>query len=339
MSVTEDGGTAAAAGLTCPYRNCLFSTGNNPPETNLFLLQMHRDDEHAPAIRANTAPTASAARIQKVNRPTLGLAGSSEEWSYFLTRWNDYVEATHVAGKERIIQLLECCEEDLRKDLTRCAGGSLTNKTETEVLEAIQQLAVRQENTMVARVALYEMRQDHEEPVRSYGARIRGQANICKYMIKCPGCNEDVNYTEPMLRDVLTRGIADNEIQLDLLGDANQDMSLEQTFKYIEAKESGKRSVSKLLHIQSVNSARSQYKQTKQNELQQRNGQRSESKPPNELCDYCGKPGHGKKAPPNTRKKKCLAFGQTCSYCSRPNHYEIMCHKKPQQQQQEGARA
>ena len=79
-----------------------------------------------------------------------------------MTRWTDYAEATKVQGKDKVIQLLECCEEQLRKDLTRTAGGSLTNKTAEEVLEAIKKLAVREENAMVARVQLHNMRQDRD---------------------------------------------------------------------------------------------------------------------------------------------------------------------------------
>ena len=79
---------------------------------------------------------------------------------------------------------------------------------------------------MVARVALHNMRQDRDETVRSYGARLRGQADICKFLIKCPGCDANVNYTDAIMRDVLTRGISDPEIQLDLLGNKNQDMML-----------------------------------------------------------------------------------------------------------------
>ena len=63
-------------------------------------------------------------------------------------------------------------------------------------------------------------------------------------MMKCPGCDIEVNYTDAILRDVLTKGIADPEIQLDLLGDKNQDMTLEEVFKFVEAKESRKRSAS-----------------------------------------------------------------------------------------------
>jgi hypothetical protein len=44
----------------------------------------------------------------------------------------------------------------------------------------------------------------------------------------------------------LTCGIADPEIQLDILSDVNQDMSLEDAFKFIEAREAGKRSAVRL---------------------------------------------------------------------------------------------
>ena len=150
-------------------------------------------------------------------------------------------------GNDRVAQLLECCEEDLRKDLTRTAGGSLLDKEEQLVLNAIKSLAVRQENIMVARVTLHNMKQDREEPIRTFAARVRGQAHICKFSQTCPTCNHDVSYTDSIIRDVLTRGINDQEIQLDLLGNSKQDMTLEETIAFIEAKESGKRSALRLM--------------------------------------------------------------------------------------------
>ena len=122
--------------------------------------------------------------------------------------------------------MLECCDEQLRKDLTRSAGGSLTGKTADEVMAAIKKLAVRNENTMVARVTLHNMRQDRDEPVRSFCARLQGQAAVCKYIMKCLGCDIDVNYTEPIVRDALAKGLVEPDIQLHLLGDKNQNMSL-----------------------------------------------------------------------------------------------------------------
>ena len=111
---------------------------------------------------------------------------------------------------------------------------------------AIKKLAVREQNTMVAHVQLYNMRQDRDEPIRSFCARLGGQAGVYKFNIKCQGCNGDVNYTEQIVRDLITRGLADSEIQLDLLGDRNQDMTLEEVLKFVKAKEAGKRSASRL---------------------------------------------------------------------------------------------
>ena len=145
-----------------------------------------------------------------------------------------YVATTKISGTDRVIQLLECCDDHLWKDLRRAAGKSLTTQSEEEVLRAI------------ARVALHNMRQDNDETIRSFGARICGQASVRQYNTACPSCSTTIDFTDCMLWDVLARGIADNEIKLDLLGDAKQDMTLEEMLKFVESKESGKRSASRL---------------------------------------------------------------------------------------------
>ena len=172
-------------------------------------------------------------------------------------------------------------------------------------MEAIKKLAMREENTMVARVQLHNMHQDRDEAIRSFGAHLRGQAGVSKFVIKCPDCDTDVNYTENILRDVLARGLADNEIQLDLLSDKNQDMTLEEVFQFIKGKEAGKRSAGRLLETQGADATRSQYRRWKQEELKTR---RMDN---NELCSYCSKRGHGKNAPPKARQSDCPAYGKT----------------------------
>ena len=81
---------------------------------------------------------------------------------------------------------------------------------------------------MVARAALSNIRQGHEEPTRSFYARIKGQADTCKYEMKCSKEESDqVNdFTEEILRNEIARGIADQQVQLDLLGKKNEDMAL-----------------------------------------------------------------------------------------------------------------
>ena len=88
--------------------------------------------------------------------------------------------AANVTGKDKVIQLLKRCDELLCEDLTRNAGGSLTDKTANEVMEAIKKLAVREENTMVAQVQLHNMRHDRDETIHSFGARLRSQAGSAR---------------------------------------------------------------------------------------------------------------------------------------------------------------
>ncbi len=99
---------------------------------------------------------------------------------------------------------------------------------------------------MVARVTLHNLKQDRDEPIRAYGARLRGQASVCKYTQQCTGCDANVDYTDTILREVLCRGLDDPEIQMDLLENKNQDMTLEQVLRFVEDKETGKRSASRL---------------------------------------------------------------------------------------------
>ena len=243
-------------------------------------------------------------------------AGTSADWSYFQSHWKDYVDATKVTGQDKVIQLLEFCDEPLRKDLTR-SNGSRTEKAEDDVLAAIRKLAVREERTMVARVTLHNMRQDRDETVRSFGARLQGQANICKFIVKCPGCSEDVNYTEAIMRDVLSRGLADSEIQRDLLRDKKQDITLDEVFQFVETKEAGRRSASRLFDRESVNVA-STYKKAKQDS----------NKVDTELFSYCGTRGHGKQSKARICHTECPAFGHKCDHCKRDHHHESMCRSK-----------
>ena len=218
--------------VSCPL--CDYETDDVSDTIAAVLLSTHASS-HQPGA------TAPSAKVERVKRPVISSAGTSEDWNYFLSRWSDYVEATKVTGKDEVLQLLECCDEELRRDVTRMAGGSLTNKTAEEASTAIRTLAVREESPMVARAALYAMHQDRDEPVRTFAARARGQARTCKFTQDCPQCSTAVDFTDTMIRDVVTRGLDDQEIQQDILGDSNQELCLEEVIQFVESKESGSR--------------------------------------------------------------------------------------------------
>ena len=179
---------------------------------------------------------------------------------------------------------------------------------------------------MVARAQLHAYTQDHDEPIRAFCARVRGQATICKYSVACPSCNEPVDYTDSVITDVVSQGLADKDIQLDLLGDSNQSPSLEEVLLFVEKKESGKRSATRLADPSHINAIKSTYR--KQQNARPR---QQDSPSPNphldqgDACSYCGQTGHGKKAPTRLRRTSCPAFGHTCGKCQTKNHYPSVC--------------
>ena len=308
--------------LECPAPGCTTSwPDTTAPEVLIRLLDIHAKTAHPDTH----TPSPATAKAEKVKRPSISASGSSEEWTYFTQRWSEYKAATHLTGRDIIYQLLECCDEALRKDLTR-TFGSLSSSDETVVLQNIKTLAVRQENIMVARVRLQHMRQDRDEPVRAFAARLKGQAGECNFVKTCTNtaCAIDIDYSDDMIRDALLQGIADDEIRLEILGHSNQKLTLEETLQLIEAKESGKRSAGHLLTGTDTTTAAatSSYRRQERSRLQ---GQPHTSPQSNASCDYCGKPGHGNGR--KVRMRLCTAYNHTCTKCGILHHHENVCRK------------
>ena len=98
-------------------------------------------------------------------------------------------------------------------------------------------------------------------------------------------------------------------------------MSLEEVFQFIEAKEAGKRSASRLSQSQGIDAANSQYHLAKQDEIKL-----CKAGDDNEPCSYCIKRGHGKKEPPTRlRRTDCPAYGTVCNKCGWQNHFASVC--------------
>ena len=262
-------------------------------------------------------------KVEAVKRPTISAAGTSQDWLYFESRWGDYLKATKVKGDERAIQLLECCDQDLRKGLQRNNGGVvLSGLPIDDIMRAIKVLAVRVENPTVARDKLHNMSQDREESVRAFGARLRGQAATCQYSKQCT-CGLVVDYTEENVADALITGLADPDIKQGILGEPNQPLSMERAMSFVESKETAKTSVSQLDPGSSVNALKSKYKKMPRQPKPQPDLGDDESK-----CYFCGKPGHGKYPSLPTRSTECKAFGHICSRCGKANHSEKVCKSK-----------
>ena len=162
--------------LNCPIEGCTYATGDIEAAQTIALFTVH-GYSHAPGACQQAKP-------DKLSRPNVSKESTSEDWEYFITRWDAYKTATRIADHDATLQLLECCEDSLRKDLHR-SHSNIAMATEIDALTAIKTLAVKAENAMVSGMTLLTMTQDREEGVRSFAARLRGQAKICKFSKNC----------------------------------------------------------------------------------------------------------------------------------------------------------
>lgn len=310
--------------LKCP--RCEYATDDLDVAVAVELLKIH-GGEHPPATtpapQNGTPPAAPVPRApaERARRPSLESGITLERWTYFTARWTRYKRLSDIHADLVPAHLLECCEEDLLLDLHRSSGPKLDTMTEDELLAEMKKLAVRGESQLISRVHLRSMCQDHNEDIRHFAARVKGQANLCNYVIQCSSCNSPVSYAEEEICDQLCTGLSDSEIQKEVLARRQtQPSTTEDLIAFIEDREAGKRSQTALTSSGSVSKI-SAYKQSKR-------------KPPEttpqgagtgDICSYCGETGHGRRAPKAQRRQICPAFNKTCEKCHIPGHITKMC--------------
>ena len=147
----------APVSVNCEFSDCKYKTPEGELAVVVELLKMHFAAQHK---SADKEPTKSAAKLEKAKRPELKLEMSDEDWAYFLNRWESYKKAAGLEEEDVVIQLMECCEEQLRKDHFRNYPTFKTSDSEETVLKQIRQVAVRIKNRAVNRYKLHTLKQD-----------------------------------------------------------------------------------------------------------------------------------------------------------------------------------
>ena len=115
------------AEILCPFPECNFTVGEDvPSDCKSTVLQLHL------AYHQSTRDS-TAAQPEKLKRPSISVGSSTEDWSYFQSRWNTYKSATRLSGEAIMVQMLECCDEALRKDLNRVYKNAITKMNESKL--------------------------------------------------------------------------------------------------------------------------------------------------------------------------------------------------------------
>ena len=178
------------------------------------------------------------------------------------------------------------------------------------MLSNVKQLVVRQRNPLVSVIELLRLRQGQEQPVQTFLADVRSTARHCNFKVSCLCTpSTDVYYTDHMVLHQLLVGLADSEIQEDLL--AIDKLTLAVAEKFVMDREAAKRSQGS---ITTASAARiiSSYRKGK-----------SHAHTVTDHCRNCGGPRHQG----DDWRQRCPAMGTTCT-CGKMNHLPKVCRRK-----------
>ena len=290
--------------LKCVLDDCDYETTQLDFEHARSMLDLHMRYAH---------PTGEASggvrKPEKFPRPEIKLDSSAEDWSEFLETWKQYKEEYALQGAGLIRQLFAACSDVLKHSLSRSTGGSQFSKSEQQLLDLMKQLAVRYQNPAVHVLEFLGLSQQQDEGVRHYLTRLRGVASRCNFTQKCE-CEREVSYADSVIRFKLIAGLYDTEIKEDIL--SAEDISLDETVKAIEAKESGKlaRKTVGVVH----DSAPSRVRFVEQDQP---------------TCGHCNRTGHSSSQA--DREKFCPAYNKNCSICDKKGHFRVACRSKSKQ--------
>ena len=220
--------------FNCPLEGCTYETVNCEASVAASLLMIHNN------VHLNENANNSKQKPPKIDRPHIGKESSEEVWNIFESKWKMFKENTKMSGSEVRHQLYQCCDEELGDAILKGHPNIVDTHSENELMLVIKQSAVIPVSKVVRRSIFLGTKQDLGENARAYAARLKGKGTTCSYSVTCPrdGCDQIIDFTDIILKDVLVAGLADEDIRKEVLGWENlDDKDINQTISFIESKE------------------------------------------------------------------------------------------------------
>ena len=201
--------------VTCSVPDFDFQTADVSEQLAIALLSNHGLAHQTPSLTpaTNSAPIP---RGPKLERPKVDVGITDEQWNIFLRRWEVFRTGSGIDDESAPSQLFQCAGADLGDSLLK-TNPNIVTKTLSQILTAMRSLAVIPVATGVLRTELMQLRQERDEPIRAFAAKVRGKAETCAFTALCE-CGENVDYTDHAIRDVILNGIADSDIRREVLG-------------------------------------------------------------------------------------------------------------------------
>ena len=224
--------------IGCPIDGCTYTAGDVDVAIATALLVIH-NNAHVPTSNTSGAPATTRQKAPQIKRPKISGGSSEETWNAFLQRWSMFKTGTDLSAAEKVQHLFQCCDDDLGDSILRGAPSSVAGNEE-QLVAVVKKFAVVPVAICIPRAELIARRQDHEENIQSFYAKLKGKAATCVYATKCPipTCGAAVDFTDIIVKDVIIAGLVDEEIKKKVLGLAPLDeKDVDATVPLIEAKE------------------------------------------------------------------------------------------------------
>ena len=275
-------------------------------------LQIHRTDAHnigGGAGRVDRVPGVKA----KMDAPKLQLGVDQQMWDQFMTRWKIFKTTMRVDDADAPSWLFNCLDKDLGDEVIKAnPGNEPQTMTEAVLIASIKKLAVKVESKLLHRIKMGKLQQDPGVSVNNYLAALRGQSRQCQYEVQCSSCNAQTDYSEEVILDQLIRGLHNQDIVADLIGDEKTDRTLLETVEFIARKE---QATLERTQVGVESDSVSAVKQTTPASSRKK-------------CRFCQGESHGADTG-QVRREKCPAWDNKCSKCQIRGHYEKACYKCP----------
>ena len=299
---------------------CEFKTMEVETELALQLLTMHMNHAHPNQIQAPTTTQVKTGKIVRPRLEDLELKDSfvdEETFAFFEHRWTEYKGMASVTTDMAKKELSHCLSDEIQMLLFgRYGKEQYEALTETLLIAAIKEMVVRTRNKLVTRHKLRQMVQSHDQPIQTFLSSLKATARLCDYKVKCEDaiCGKMVDFTDQMVMEQLTVGLADEETQRKLF--MKPEISLPDAEKLVIAEEIGKLSQEDSRSVHAMSNYQKQKKEA--------------AGDGDKKCWRCGGDSHDKEVG-NTvkvRRKHCPAFEKKCEKCSWMGHYTRLCKSK-----------
>ena len=227
--------------FNCPLDGCTYATDDIDAAVAASMLIIHNN------VHVNESAQRSKQKPPKIDRPEIGRDSSEETWNMFIAKWQMFKDGTQLSQSDTVRQLFQCCDDELGDAIIKGHSAAI-NSSETELMRVIKQLAVTPVSVVVRRSEFLSTKQDLGESTRAYSARLKGKAATCSYTCPCTGtnCDQSVDFTDIIVRDVLITGLVDEDIRKEVLGWEELDnKDINEVVRFIEAKEMARDALTK----------------------------------------------------------------------------------------------